>query len=76
MDVNSVHTGPLVGGPMDGNVVTCESPKIPVATTNIVILDGGIKIQNMTGSYLWSGEKESYLWNLETITFPERTIAD
>jgi hypothetical protein len=76
--VNAIiaHTGQLIGGPADGVSATCESGKIPAITTTELILDGGTKVQVMTGSYFWNEEKKAYLWNLETVTFPERAITE
>jgi hypothetical protein len=76
MNAINAHTGQLIDGPVDGISVTCESGKIPTVTTTQLILDGGTKIQVITGSYFWNEEKKAYLWNLETVTFPERAIAE
>lgn len=76
MNAIIAHTGQLIGGPADGVSATCESGKIPTITTTQLILDGGPKVQVMTGSYIWSEQKKAYLWNLETVTFPERVLVD
>ncbi len=69
-------TGILVGGPVDGNQVTCESKRILTTTETRLLIDNGIKVQTIQGSYIWNESDKTFVWNLESIAFPERPMED
>ncbi len=70
------YSGILMGGPVDGNRVTCESRKIATVTETRLLIDNGIKLQRIRGSYHWSDKEEAFVWELESLAFPERTVKD
>ncbi len=70
------YSGILMGGSVDGNRVTCESRKIATVTETRLLIDNGIKVQRVQGSYHWSDKEEAFVWELESLAFPERTMKD
>lgn len=71
MNATASYTGFLVGGPSAGNLITCISNKIPVIDRTELDLDGDVKLQIVKGHYIWDEISRSFIWNIETVNFPD-----
>lgn len=69
-------TGALVGGPVDGNLVTCEARKIPTVTETRLDIDGSTKLYTVHGSYYYKASDGTFVWTPESVAFPERHMED
>lgn len=72
------YSGPLMGGPDDGNIVTTSTDKIPVKNTCEMWLDGETKdatLIEQSGYYMWDVTGNFFMWNsLESKAFSKKIV--